>query len=348
MKILVTGAAGFIGYHLAQKLLSKNYKVIGLDSLNNYYDINLKYSRLKNSGININNLKYGKYLKSDKSDNYSFIHADLVDKNLLIDIFESGEFDAVCNLAAQAGVRYSIEHPEAYIESNITGFLNILESCKKYKIKNLVYASSSSVYGLNTKYPFCENDPVDHPISLYASTKRSNELFAHTYSHLFGMHTNGLRFFTVYGPWGRPDMALFKFTKAALEGKTIDVFNNGNMVRDFTYIDDIVDGIFKVIKIKKSDKVNLSQITPSSSISNFKIYNIGNSKPVELIKFIELIEFYTGKKINKRFLPLQDGDVEKTYADTSSLNQDTGYLPKTSVEVGVKNFVAWYKSFYGY
>ena len=264
----------------------------------------------------------------------------------MFDPWKDNKFDIVCNLAAQAGVRYSIEHPEAYIDANISGFLNILECCKKYTPQNLVYASSSSVYGLNSKLPFSENDPVDHPISLYAATKRTNELFAHTYSHLFNIHTNGLRFFTVYGPWGRPDMALFKFTKAAIEGSPIKVFNNGNMIRDFTYVDDIVNGIYKVMMIKKSKDVDVKFIKASNSSANYKIYNIGNSNPVPLGDFINLIEKYTGNKIKREYLPMQDGDVEKTFADVSNLELDTGYKPSTSIEVGVKNFVEWYKDFY--
>tara|TARA_B110000459_G_C16555299_1_gene468738 strand:+ start:31 stop:1080 length:1050 start_codon:yes stop_codon:yes gene_type:complete len=348
MKILVTGAAGFIGHHLVNLLIKENHDVIGIDSINDYYDVSLKHARLKAQGIKIDDVIYGKSIPSSILNEYNFVNLDITDKDSMFELFKNSHFDVVCNLAAQAGVRYSIEHPEAYIDANISGFLNILECCKTFRPNNLVYASSSSVYGLNTKLPFSEDDPVDHPISLYAATKRTNELFAHTYSHLFGMHTNGLRFFTVYGPWGRPDMALFKFTKAALEGSTIQVFNQGNMTRDFTYVDDIVNGIYKVILINKSKTLTNDEITPSTSSADYKIYNIGNSSPVKLSTFIDLIEEYTGNKIKKEYLPMQDGDVEKTFADVSHLNKDTNYLPTTPVEIGVKNFVEWYKDFYNY
>lgn len=346
MKILVTGAAGFIAHHLISLLLAEEHEVVGVDSINDYYDVSLKYARLKQNGIDKTNITYGESVNSSSHSNYLFIKADLTDKKLIRDVFKTNNFDIVCNLAAQAGVRHSIENPYAYIDANISGFLNILESCKEFEPANLVYASSSSVYGLNSELPFCEDHPVDHPISLYAATKRANELFAHTYSHLFNIHTNGLRFFTVYGPWGRPDMALFKFTRAAMEGHKIKVFNNGDMLRDFTYVDDIVDGIYKVMQIKQSNNLDISNITASSSTANFKVYNIGNNSPVKLGRFIELIEEYTGKYIQKEYLPMQDGDVQKTYADISYLKNDTGYKPSTSVEVGIKNFVEWYKAYY--
>jgi len=305
MKILITGTAGFIGSHLAIRLLERGDKVVGLDNINDYYDQNVKYGRLQRIGIiekldNGKDIEYGKVLKSSKYPNYKFIKLNLEDKDALFKLFEKEQFDAVCNLAAQAGVRYSLSNPDAYIGSNIVGFLNILEACRHHDVKNLSYASSSSVYGSNKKLPFSTSDSVDHPISLYAASKKSNELMAHTYSHLFGISTTGLRFFTVYGPWGRPDMALFLFVKAALEGKPIDVFNNGDMQRDFTYIDDIVEGVLRVIDNPRKD-------TPP-----YKVYNIGNNAPVKLMDFIEAIENKLGKKIEKNFLPLQAGDVPAT------------------------------------
>jgi len=340
MKILVTGTAGFIGSHLAIRLLERGDEVVGLDNINDYYDQNVKYGRLQRTGIIENlydgkDIEYGKVLKSNKYSNYKFIKLNLEDKDALFKLFEEEQFDAVCNLAAQAGVRYSLSNPDAYIGSNIVGFLNILEACRHHDVKNLSYASSSSVYGSNKKLPFSTSDSVDHPISLYAASKKSNELMAHTYSHLFGISTTGLRFFTVYGPWGRPDMALFLFVKAALEGKSIDVFNNGDMQRDFTYIDDIVEGVVRVIDNPRKD-------TPP-----YKVYNIGNNAPVKLMDFIEAIENKLGKKIEKNFLPLQAGDVPATYADVQDLIDDLGYKPNTPIQEGIDKFVDWYIDFFG-
>ncbi len=324
MKILVTGAAGFIGFHLSQKLLSNGNEIIGLDNLNDYYEVSLKETRLA-------------LLKQEN--NFSFYQLDLANKEGIEKLFQEHQFDVVVNLAAQAGVRYSIENPHAYVNSNIVGFLNILEGCRHSKVKHLVFASSSSVYGENKKIPFSVHDNVDHPISLYAASKKSNELMAHTYSHLYNLPTTGLRFFTVYGPWGRPDMAYFLFTKAILSGQPIKVFNQGKMKRDFTYIDDIVQGIVKVMnKVPQSD--------PKTSKVPYKIYNIGNNKPVELLHFIEVIESCLGMKAQKNMLPMQPGDVPITYADVDDLMEDVGFKPNTPIEVGVKNFVDWYKDYY--
>lgn len=341
MKILVTGTAGFIGSHLAIRLLEDGNEVVGLDNINDYYDQNVKYGRLQRAGI-IDNLEDGKdilynvLLQSDRYEKYHFIKMNLEDKEAMEKLFEKEKFDAVCNLAAQAGVRYSLTNPDAYMGSNIIGFMNILECCRHYGVKNLSYASSSSVYGSNEKLPFSTSDSVDHPISLYAASKKSNELMAHTYSHLFGISTTGLRFFTVYGPWGRPDMALFLFVKAALEGRSIDVFNNGNMQRDFTYIDDIVEGIVRVINNPRTD-------TPP-----YKVYNIGNNAPVKLMDFIEAIENKLGKTIEKNMMPIQPGDVPATYADVNDLIDDLGYKPNTPIQEGIDNFVDWYLEFFGY
>lgn len=348
MKVLITGTAGFIGFNLARKLLERGDEVIGVDSINDYYDVNLKFARLKELGIDINDISYGEQTKSKTNEKHSFYKLNLEDKEALFKVFEAQRPDAVCNLAAQAGVRYSLTNPFAYIDSNITGFISILEGCRKYGVQNLSYASSSSVYGLNEEMPFCVHDNVDHPISLYAASKKSNELMAHTYSHLFGIRTTGLRFFTVYGPWGRPDMALFLFTKAILEKRPIDVFNNGDMRRDFTYIDDIVSGIIGVIDNPATPNDLWSGKTPdpSSSKAPYRVYNIGNNSPVSLMEFIEAIEENLGVKAEKNFLPLQPGDVPATYADISDLTRDTGYMPKTGVKEGIKNFVEWYRSFY--
>jgi len=334
MKILVTGAAGFIGYHLCEKLLALGHNVVGLDNVNDYYDVNLKLDRLKQLGINEikdNTLVTG----AVHNEQFKFIKLNLEDKEGLPKLFETEKFESICNLAAQAGVRYSIENPFTYAESNIMGFLNVLETCRNYNVKNLVYASSSSVYGLNDKVPFSVEDNVDSPISLYAATKKSNELMAHTYSHLFGIKTIGLRFFTVYGPWGRPDMAMFLFTDAILNDRPIKVFNNGNLSRDFTYIDDIVEGVVSTLLNNEKKATSLHQI-----------YNIGNSKPVKLLDFITEIEYFTGKTAKKEMLPMQPGDVEKTWADVSALKKDYNYKPQTDISEGVGNFVDWYKEYY--
>lgn len=345
-KILVTGTAGFIGFHLIQKLLANGNEVIGLDSINDYYDINLKLNRLRETGITAP--EWNKLVSSEKYPNYKFIRMNLENKEELEKLFKEQQFDKVCNLAAQAGVRYSLTNPEAYINANITGFINILECCRHYGVKALSYASSSSVYGLNETQPFSTSHNVDHPVSLYAASKKSNELMAHTYSHLFGLPTTGLRFFTVYGPWGRPDMALFLFTKAILENKPIDVFNYGKMQRDFTYIDDIVDGIMRVIDNPPTGNKDWSGKAPSpdSSRAPYKIYNIGNSSPVLLMDFIKAIETKLDKTAEKNMLPLQAGDVPSTYADVSDLTQDLGYKPSTDVTTGVGRFIDWYKNYY--
>jgi UDP-glucuronate 4-epimerase len=333
MKILVTGAAGFIGYHLCEKLISLGHTVIGLDNLNDYYDVTLKLDRLKELGIFL--IKEKELIASEKHyDNFKFIKMNLEDREGVAELFLNQNFDSVCNLAAQAGVRYSIEKPFTYIESNIFGFINVLESCRNNNVNKLVYASSSSVYGLNDKIPFSVNDNVDRPISLYAATKKSNELMAHTYSHLFGIKTIGLRFFTVYGPWGRPDMAMFLFTDAILNNKPIKVFNQGKLSRDFTYIDDIIEGVVSTL------------LHTHDSNEIYELHNIGNSKPIDLLEFIKEIEKHTGKKAIKDFYPMQPGDVEKTWADVDELVKKYNYKPKTDVSLGVENFISWYKSYY--
>lgn len=348
MKILITGNAGFIGYHLVESLVQRKDQIIGLDSINDYYDVSVKYGRLKNCGFEKSAIEYNQLVKSSKYPNLSFIKLNLEDKDNIEKLFEREKFDKVINLAAQAGVRYSLVNPQAYIDSNIIGFLNILECCRNYSIKHLTYASSSSVYGLNEKQPFSTKDNVDHPVSLYASSKKNNELMAHTYSHLFKIPTTGLRFFTVYGPWGRPDMALFIFTKAILENKPIDVYNYGKMMRDFTYISDIIQGIIKVHDNPPEGNKNWDPKNPdpSSSSAPYKIYNIGNSKPVELMSFVETIEEELGKKAKINLLPIQPGDVPATYADVTDLIENLNYQPQTSVREGIKNFINWYKEFY--
>lgn len=348
MKILVTGTAGFIGSHLTQRLLDRGDEVVGLDCINDYYDVNVKYGRLERAGINRDDIVYGNLVASATQPGYRFVQLQLEDKAALDALFATEKFDAVCNLAAQAGVRYSLVNPQAYIDSNIVGFLNILEACRHYGVQNLSYASSSSVYGLNEALPFSTAHNVDHPISLYAASKKSNELMAHTYAHLFGIRTTGLRFFTVYGPWGRPDMALFLFTKAALAGEAIKVFNNGDMLRDFTYIDDIVEGVIRVIDNPASSDPCWSGMAPNpgNSSAPYKIYNIGNNNPVKLMDFIEAIEKALGREIEKEFLPLQAGDVPATYADVADLVADLDYQPATPVQVGIDRFVAWYREFY--
>lgn len=349
MKILITGTAGFIGFHLANRMLREGHEVVGLDSINDYYDVNLKYSRLSETGIEKSDIAYGKTVTSKKYPAYRFIQLRLEDREELNRLFSEEKFDRVCNLAAQAGVRYSLTNPHAYIDSNITGFINILEACRHHNVKHLIYASSSSVYGLNGKIPFSEQDNVDHPISLYAASKKSNELMAHTYSHLFGLPTTGLRFFTVYGPWGRPDMALFIFTKAISEGKPVQVFNNGEMERDFTYIDDIVEGIFRILVNNppegNPDWQKMAQ-EPSSSIAPYRIYNIGNNNPVRLMDFVNAIEKHLGKKAVIEYKPMQPGDVAKTWAETKDLKKDFKYKPDTSVDKGIEHFINWYTRYY--
>ena len=334
--ILVTGAAGFIGFHLAKKLVHLGYNVIGIDNINDYYDIDLKYARLAELGIERSDAQHPLQLCVSKtfSVKMRFIHMDLEDRKALPELFEKEIIDSVCNLAAQAGVRYSIENPEVYVDSNIMGFFNILECCRNYKVSKLVFASSSSVYGNSDDIPFKESQNVDYPISLYAATKKSNELMAHCYSHLYGFETIGLRFFTVYGPWGRPDMAMFLFTDAIVNDKPIDVFNNGDLSRDFTYIDDIVFGIV----------ATLTEV--SANPSTYKLYNIGNSQPVQLLSYIEEIEKALEKKAIKNMMPMQAGDVKQTYADVSELKKDYGYEPDTSLVTGIGEFVNWFKSYY--
>lgn len=349
MKILITGTAGFIGFHLARKLINRGDTVIGLDCINDYYDVNLKYDRLAVNGIEKEEIDYGKMVQSAKHPNYSFIQLKLEDREAVQQLFKDQQFDAVCNLAAQAGVRYSLVNPYAYIESNIIGFVNLLEASRHNDVKHLAYASSSSVYGLNETMPFSTKHNVDHPVSLYAASKKSNELMAHTYSHLFGLPTTGLRFFTVYGPWGRPDMALFLFTKAMLENKPINVFNYGKMKRDFTYIDDIVEGVIRVIDHPPSGNPEWSGKNPEPGTSKapFKVYNIGNQNPVQLMDFIEAIEKRLGMTAEKNMMPIQPGDVPATYADVSDLVADLGYKPNTSVQEGINQFVDWYLAYYG-
>jgi len=347
-KILVTGTAGFIGFNLVKKMLEQGNEVIGIDCINNYYDVKLKYARLKETGIVKEKIIENKITNSTTFPNYKFIKANLEDIETLKSVFKTFKPDVVCNLAAQAGVRYSLENPMAYINSNIVGFINLLEAAREFPVNHFVYASSSSVYGLNKKMPLSVSDNVDHPISLYAATKKSNELMAHTYSHLFEIHTTGLRFFTVYGPWGRPDMALFLFTKAILEQKPIDVFNNGNMVRDFTFIDDIVEGIIRVIDNPPSGNTNWNGKSPdpATSPAPYRLFNIGNSTPVKLMDYIGAIEDALGKTATKNYLPMQLGDVPMTHADVSHLELAVGYKPATTVKEGIKQFVEWYNQYY--
>jgi UDP-glucuronate 4-epimerase len=348
MKILITGTAGFIGFHLAQQLLAQGDEVVGLDIINDYYDVQLKYRRLAETGIAQAAITPGQLVPSSKHANYRFVQLALEDRPGLERLFAAERFDAVVNLAAQAGVRYSLINPHAYIESNVVGFANLLECCRHQQVGHLVYASSSSVYGLNEKMPLSTSDNVDHPISLYAASKKSNELMAHTYSHLFGLPTTGLRFFTVYGPWGRPDMALFLFTEAMLKGEPIQVFNHGQMLRDFTYIDDIVEGVTRVIAAPPRGNPAWSgaQPDPSTSPAPYKVYNIGNQNPVQLLDFIAAIEAELGVTAQKNLLPLQPGDVPATYADVSDLVADLGYRPATPVREGIRRFLEWYKESY--
>jgi len=334
MKILVTGAAGFIGFHLAQRLLKQGDEVVGLDNLNDYYDVRLKEARLR---------------VLEPLPGFRFVRASLADRPVIEALFAGERFDMVVNLAAQAGVRYSLENPHTYIDSNIVGFLNVLEGCRHTAVKHLVYASSSSVYGANATVPFSEHHPVDHPMSLYATTKKSNELMAHTYSHLFALPVTGLRFFTVYGPWGRPDMAYFVFTKAILEGRSIDVFNYGRMQRDFTYIDDIIEGVVRVMDhIPRPDPSWSAEIPdPATSSAPYRVYNIGNNQPVELGRFIEVLEECLGKKAEKKLLPMQPGEVLVTCADVADLADAVGFRPDTRIEDGIARFVDWYREYYG-
>ncbi|WP_434514860.1 NAD-dependent epimerase [Dechloromonas sp. ARDL1] len=333
MKVLVTGAAGFIGMTTSLRLLARGDEVVGLDNLNDYYEVSLKENRLK---------------RLTALPGFRFVKLDVGDRAGMEKLFAEEKFDKVIHLAAQAGVRYSIQNPHAYVDSNLVGFINVLEGCRHHQVQHLVYASSSSVYGGNTKMPFSEHDSVDHPVSLYAATKKANELMAHTYSHLYGLPTTGLRFFTVYGPWGRPDMALFLFTKAILEGRPIDVFNHGNMKRDFTYVDDIVEGVIRVLDRNAAANPDYDPIAADPATSNvpYRVFNIGNNNPVQLLDFIGAIEEALGQKAEKRLLPLQDGDVPATYANTDQLNDWVGFVPDTTVQEGVGRFVAWYRDYY--
>lgn len=380
--IIVTGSAGFIGYHLTKALLARGRQVIGIDVINDYYDPALKYGRLEQCGVSrqaLDDAGYGQMVEGESG--YRFYRADIADQELIFRILEDelarlnqategdsvggpgeskpgqGRFEAICNLAAQAGVRYSLENPRAYVESNISGFLTILEACRTFPVDHLIYASSSSVYGNNSSMPFSTRDNVDRPVSLYAASKKSNELMAYTYSHLFGIPATGLRFFTVYGPWGRPDMAYFLFTRAILEGQPIKVFNHGNMKRDFTYVDDIVEGMIRVMEHPPRRSTSLPVGTTIESAGNeeeeeaiqppYRLYNIGKGAPVDLMHFIETIESALGRKAEKELLPMQPGDVPATWADTADLERDMGYRPSTLVEAGVGQFVRWYREFYG-
>ena len=333
MKILVTGAAGFIGMTTTLRLLERGEEVVGLDNMNDYYDVTLKERRLA---------------RLTSNPNFRFIKADVADRPAMEQLFATEKFERVIHLAAQAGVRYSLQNPHSYVDSNIVGFMNILEGCRHNKVGHLVYASSSSVYGGNTRMPFSEHDSVDHPVSMYAATKKANELMAHTYSHLFALPTTGLRFFTVYGPWGRPDMALFLFTKAILEGRAIDVFNNGNMQRDFTFVDDIVEGVLRVLDRPATSSPSYDPLVadPATSDAPYRVFNIGNNNPVPLLDFIACIEEALGRKAEKNLLPLQDGDVPATYANTDALRFWVGFVPATPIKDGIARFVAWYRDYY--
>lgn len=346
--ILLTGAAGFIGFHLAKRLLEDGWQVVGLDNINDYYDVNLKYARLKELGVFKEDILYNKALASRSNSDFTFYLLNLEDEAGIQHLFEVYGFTDVCHLAAQAGVRYSLENPMAYIQSNIVGFTNILESSRQHQIRHLVYASSSSVYGLNSKMPFSTHEGTNHPVSLYAATKKSNELMAHVYSHLYDLPTTALRFFTVYGPWGRPDMSPMLFADALMQGKPIKIFNHGDMARDFTYIDDIVEGILKVIhRPAMVDKNWQSELPdPASSAAPYRVYNIGNSSPVKLMDYIDTMERVFGKQAIKEFLPMQPGDVQHTFSDVSDLEKEFAYRPNTALEEGLRKFAAWYKSYF--
>lgn len=350
MKVLITGAAGFIGFHLSERLISSGDSVVGIDNLNDYYDVDLKLARLVELGININGLNWHEFITSQSNSLFKFMRINLEDREEMETLFSSEKFDVVCNLAAQPGVRYSLENPYSYVQSNVVGFLNVLEGCRHNAVKHLVFASSSSIYGLNKKMPLSTKDNVDHPISLYAATKKSNELMAHSYSYLYGIPTTGLRFFTVYGPWGRPDMAIYLFTDAILKGKPINVFNKGNLSRDFTYIGDIVEGLQRILKLPPKGNVEWDGHfpVPNSSKSPYEIYNIGNSKPIQLLDFIRQIENELGLKAEMNMMEMQPGDVEKTFADIDGLIDKINYHPDTTIEFGIKKFVDWFKSYHAY
>jgi len=348
MKILVTGAAGFIGSAVCKRLLKRGDEVVGLDNINDYYDPGLKYGRLAVLGVVKEDVAWYKFARSSTEPNLEFIRMNLEDKQAMQMLFANGAFDAVVNLGAQAGVRYSITNPDAYIESNIDGFINVLEGCRHNKVKHLVYASSSSVYGLNGKVPFSEHDGIAHPVSLYAATKKSNELMAHAYSKLYGLPTTGLRFFTVYGPWGRPDMSPFLFIDAILQDRPIKVFNNGDMLRDFTYIDDIVEGVVRILDVIPDGNKDWDEMNPdpATSAAPYRIYNIGNQRPTKLMDYIACIEKTIGREAKKEFHPMQLGDVYQTYADSSALGEAIGFKPNTPLQTGIDRTVAWFKEYY--
>lgn len=346
---LITGAAGFIGFHVAQELLKRGDTVIGLDNINDYYDVDLKYARLLELGINREYISENQLIESNTNSKFRFIKANLEDTGVVYSLFENEEITHVCNLAAQAGVRYSLKNPHRYVESNVSGFMNILECSRHHGIQNLVFASTSSVYGLNTRMPYSETHSTEHPITLYAATKKANEVMAHSYSHLFGIPTTGLRFFTVYGPWGRPDMAFFLFTNAIFKGEPINVYNYGKMIRDFTYIDDIVDGVIRCLDQPASPKADWNdgdRPDPSSSSAPYRIYNIGNATPVTLNEYIDVIEEAIGIPAKRNLMPIQPGDVVATQADVSAIMTERGYNPKTPVREGIRNFITWYRSYY--
>lgn len=347
-KVLVTGAAGFIGFHTTLKLLKLNFEVVGLDSINDYYDVNLKKSRLGLTGIEASEIEYGKLVQSSVFENYQFVKINLEDKENLDKLFKQQQFDCIVNLGAQAGVGYSIKNPEAYINSNIFGFINILECCRHHAIKHLIYASTSSVYGLNQKMPLAETASVNHPLTLYSATKKSNELMAHSYSYLFQLPTTGLRFFTVYGTWGRPDMALFLFTDAMLKNEPIKIYNNGDMIRDFTYVDDITESILRLIPKppQQNDTWDAVNPDPSSSSAPYRILNIGNSKPISIMKYVEILEKKIGKEAIKDFEPMRQGDIKETHASHSALEELINYKPQIEIEDGISKFVDWYRSYY--
>lgn len=347
-KILVTGTAGFIGFHLTSRLVNMAYEVVGLDLINDYYDINLKFSRLKSLGIEKNQIQLNQKVSSSKFSNLTFIQSDLADHEYIVEMMQSESFDYVVNLAAQAGVRYSIDNPLAYTHSNVDGFLSILEGARHSKVKHLVYASTSSVYGLNTAMPLKETTPTEHPMALYAATKKANEMMAHSYSHLFDLPTSGLRFFTVYGPWGRPDMALFLFAEAMRKGEPINVFNHGKMIRDFTYVDDIVESITRLVIKPPKRNSDWDGDAPRIDLSSapYRIFNIGNGSPVELMSYIEAVESSLGVKGKYNMMDIQPGDVPATHADTTALEKYIGFKPQTTVEEGVSKFITWYKEYY--
>ncbi|MDC1225424.1 NAD-dependent epimerase [Schleiferiaceae bacterium] len=347
-KILVTGTAGFIGFHLTHRLVKEEFEVVGLDIINDYYDVDLKYRRLEFLGIKREQIKANYFVSSDSYSNLRFIQSDLADHKFIVEMMKSESFDYVVNLAAQAGVRYSIDNPLAYTHSNVDGFLSILEGARHSKVKHLIYASTSSVYGLNTSMPLKETTPTEHPMALYAATKKANEMMAHSYSHLFDLPTSGLRFFTVYGPWGRPDMALFLFAEAIKKGEPIKVFNHGKMIRDFTYVDDIVESITRLVVKPPKRNMDWNSEAPriDTSSAPYRIFNIGNGSPVELMKYIEAVESSLGVKGKYKMMDIQPGDVPATHADTSALEEYIGFKPQTNVEEGVSRFIAWYKDYY--